>query len=92
MRSQAMWVAVAFLGFFLAARAVPSHAADHEDSPSVKTDPSTDFGDVMAWMSSDAQRVHLLASVVRHATGESRFSDAAVYVFHTRSSSAFLDE
>jgi hypothetical protein len=64
-------------------------AADHEDSPAVRADPSADFGDVIAWMSSDAQRVHLIATVVRRATADSRFSDAAVYVFHTQSYPAF---
>lgn len=69
--------------------AVNVHAADHEDSPAVRADPSADFGDVIAWMSSDAQRLQLLATVVRRATAESRFSDAAVYVFHTQSHPAF---
>jgi len=64
-------------------------AADHEDSPSTRADPSADYGDVIAWMSSDAQRMHVVATVVRRATAESRFSDAAVYVFHTQSSPAF---
>lgn len=63
--------------------------ADHEDSPSVRTDPTTDLGDVMAWMSPDAQRLNLLATVVRHAGANSRFSDAALYVFHTTSLPAF---
>lgn len=66
-----------------------THAADHEDSPGTRADPSADYGDVIAWMSSDAQRIHLLATVVRHATAESRFSDAVVYVFHTQSHPAF---
>ena len=64
-------------------------AADHEDSPAVRNDPSADFGDVIAWMSSDGERLNLLATVVRRATAESRFSDTAVYVFHTRSFPAF---
>ncbi len=68
---------------------VSVRAADHEDSPGVRADPSADFGDVIAWMSSDAQRLHLLATVVRRATTESRFSDATVYVFHTQSRTAF---
>jgi hypothetical protein len=77
------------LGLVLLLFGSTGYAADHEDSPVVKTDPSTDFGDVMGWMSSDAQRLQLTASVVRHATAESRFSDAAVYTFHTQSYPAF---
>jgi Domain of unknown function (DUF4331) len=67
----------------------PARAADHEDSPSVRQDPTTDLGDVLAWMSPDAQKLNLLASLVRHATAQSRFSDAALYVFHTRSAAAY---
>ncbi len=89
MRTRSMWAVVLVTGFLIGFSAPAGWAADHEDSPSVRTDPSTDFGDVIAWMSSDAARVNLLASVVRHATAESRFSDAAVYVFHTRSQPAF---
>lgn len=87
-RSMLFGVVVAF-GLYVAAPTVRVQAADHEDSPTVRTDPTTDFGDVIAWMSSDAARVNLVATVVRRATAESRFSDAAVYVFHTRSAAAF---
>jgi hypothetical protein len=73
----------------LAMVAMTAHAADHEDSPGTRSDPSADFGDVIAWMSSDAQRLNLVATVVRRATAESRFSDAAVYVFRTQSAAAF---
>ena len=66
----------------------PGRTADHEDSPSVRNDPTTDLGDVLAWMSSDAQRMHLVATVVRRATSQSRFSDAARYVLHTQSGPA----
>lgn len=66
-----------------------ARAADHEDSPATLNDPTTDFGDVIAWMSPDAQELNLLASVVRRATATSRFSDAAQYVFHTQSSEQF---
>jgi hypothetical protein len=55
----------------------------------VRAEPSTDFGDVLAWMSPDAQRLNLLATVVRRANSFSRFSDAALYVFHTTSRPAF---
>lgn len=64
-------------------------AADHEDSPSVRLDPTADFGDVLAWMSPDAADLNLIATVVRNATPASRFSDAVQYVFHTRSSDTF---
>ena len=84
-----LMVCLASTAFIVASLATPTGAADHEDSPSVRNDPSTDFGDVIAWMSSDAQRVNLIATVVRRATAESRFSDAAVYVFHTQSQPAF---
>ncbi|MCB1876205.1 MAG: DUF4331 family protein [Chromatiales bacterium] len=66
-----------------------SPAADHGDSPLVRADPAADFGDVLAWMSPDASKLYLLASVVRNATADSRFSDAVQYVFHTRSSASF---
>ncbi len=73
----------------LSVAVVSANAADHEDSPSVRQDPTSDFGDVLAWMSPDAKKLNLLASVVRHATTQSRFSDAALYVFHTRSAPSF---
>ncbi len=69
----------------------PSLAADHQDSPSVLADPTSDLGDALAWMSPDATKLNLLASVVRRATPESRFSDAVQYVFHTTSRNAFGD-
>jgi hypothetical protein len=66
-----------------------SRGADHEDSPSVLADPTSDFGDVLAWMSPDADKLNLVGTVVRRATAESRFSDSVQYVFHTTSRSAF---
>jgi hypothetical protein len=80
-----------FAVFALALAPCSAGAADHEDSPSVLADPSTDFGDVLAWMSPDAEKLNLLGSVVRRATSASRFSDAAQYVFHTTSRGAFDD-
>jgi hypothetical protein len=76
-------------GIVMASLTSLARAADHEDSPAARADPSADYGDVIAWMSSDAQRLQIVATVVRHATAESRFSDAAVYVFHTQSRSAY---
>jgi hypothetical protein len=65
--------------------------ADHEDSPAVLADPTSDFGDVLAWMSPDAEDLNLVATVVRRATPSSRFSDSVQYVFHTTSRDAFDD-
>ncbi len=90
MRIDRIAVGLLSLGIATAGPLAPTvRAADHEDSPSVRADPSADYGDVIAWMSSDAQRLNLLATVVRRATAESRFSDATVYVFHTQSHPAF---
>jgi hypothetical protein len=66
-----------------------AHAADHLDGPRASAEPAADFGDVMAWMSPDAEKLYLLASVLRNATPDSRFSDAVQYVFHTASREAF---
>ena len=71
------------LSIFLLPRIVG--AADHLDGPRARSDPAADFGDVLAWMSPDAEKVYLLGSVVRNATPDSRFSDAVQYVFHTSS-------
>jgi hypothetical protein len=73
----------------LLAAAAPCFGADHEDSPAVLADPTSDFGDVLAWMSPDAQDLNLLATVVRRATASSRFSDAVQYVFHTTSRASY---
>lgn len=68
-----------------------ARAADHADSPAVREDPAADFGDVLAWMSADANDLILLGSVIQNATPDSRFSDAVQYVFHTQSSAAYGD-
>ncbi len=64
-------------------------AADHADGPAASADPAADITDVFAWMSPDANDVHLVMDLVRAAGPESRFSNQVQYVFHTSSRSAF---
>ncbi len=79
-RLTATALAVATLGVV-----APSFAADHRDGPAAKADPATDINDVYAWMSADAAQVYLVMTVFPLATTASKFSDKALYVFHTYS-------
>ena len=65
--------------------AAPALAADHRDSASVDTDPSTDINDVYAWVDSGGQAVYLAMTVYPVASTTSKFSNSAYYVFHTNS-------
>lgn len=67
----------------------PALAADHRDGDFVLADPSTDVNDVYSWMSADTTKVYLAMTVFPAATTGSRFSPAALYVFHTASRAAF---
>ncbi len=65
-------------------------AADHRDGDFVLADPSTDINDVYAWMSSDGSKVYLAMTVFPAANATtSKFSTAALYVFHTASRATF---
>lgn len=64
-----------------------AQSADHRDGPAVKTDPSTDINDVYTW--NDGANVVLAMTVFPVADANSKFSNAAAYVFHTESAAAF---
>src|SRR5262249_9716751 len=66
-----------------------ARGADPADGPRASADPSADITDVFAWMSPDAERVNLVMSLVRNASGQSRFSNSVDYVFHTTSRASF---
>src|SRR5262249_25096987 len=68
-----------------------ARAADHRDGPGVQADPSTDINDVYAWMNSDASKVNLVMTVSPGASTSSKFSDAALYVFHVNALKMFGD-
>jgi Beta-propeller repeat len=55
MGSRSFLAVAALSGPFHFALATASYAADHEDSPQGKADPSADFGDAITWMSLDAR-------------------------------------
>lgn len=64
-----------------------AQSADHLDGPAVKTDPSTDINDVYTW--NDGNNVVLAMTVFPVADANSKFSNAAAYVFHTESAASF---
>jgi hypothetical protein len=64
-----------------------AQSADHRDGPAVKTDPSTDINDVYTW--NDGNNVVMAMTVFPVADANSKFSNAAAYVFHTESAAAF---
>jgi hypothetical protein len=71
------------LGLAFSVSAPLAHAADHKDGPAVTADPATDITDVYAWMQADSSRVFLVMNVFPAATTAARFSDSALYIFHT---------
>jgi hypothetical protein len=64
-----------------------AQSADHRDGPAVKTDPSTDINDVFTF--NDGNNTVFAMTVFPVADANSKFSDAAAYVFHTESAAAF---
>lgn len=69
--------------------ASPGFSADHADGPAASADPVADVDDVYAWMSPDAQRLYLVATIGRNLAAGAQFSDSVQYVFHTESAPAF---
>ncbi len=67
----------------------PAEAADHLDGPAAMADPAADITDFLAWMSPDASKLRMALNVAPFATSDSRFSDAAGYVFHVGSAASF---
>ena len=68
-----------------------AQAADHQDGPQVKKDPSTDITDVFAWMNGGGDKVYLVMDVFPAADkAASKFSNTAKYVFHTTSRDKLL--
>ena len=70
--------------------ATPAFAADHKDGAAVKTDPTTDITDVYSWMSADKSKVYLVMNVNPAADMNSKFSNAAQYVFHINAFPGFF--
>jgi hypothetical protein len=66
-----------------AALAPVATAADHLDSPTVRTDPAADINDVYAFVNpNDPGELVLAATVIPLAGAPTRFSDAVQYRFH----------
>ena len=65
----------------------PSYAADHQDGPAATAAPETDITDLFAWMSADHSKMYLVMDVFPAATAAAKFSNNALYVFHTTSKS-----
>lgn len=72
------------LGLAISVSSPISRAADHKDGPAqiASMAEATDITDMYAWMQTDSARVYLIMNVFPAAMGTSRFSDAALYVFH----------
>lgn len=67
-------------------------AADHGDGSSAISDPTTDLGDLYAWMDSTGSILNLAMTVYPTADKtNSKFSNAALYVFHTMAKASFSD-
>jgi hypothetical protein len=67
--------------------ATTAFAADHKDGSAVVTDPSTDINDVFVFPKGN--NVVLAMTVSPFADATAKFSDAAKYVFHVDSYTAF---
>jgi hypothetical protein len=65
-----------------------ARAADHLDGPAVQADKTTDITDTYAWM--EGGKLVLVMNVHPLADGTSKFSDAALYVFHVNSAAGYL--
>jgi len=68
----------------IALAVAPARASDHLDTPTVVADPAADIGDLFAWTSPQARRLHLVMTIVGH-----RFSDRLQYAFHVDSGARF---
>src|SRR4051794_10987081 len=83
------------LGLAAASLSAPiAQAADHADGTTSIADPSTDIGDVYAWMDSTAMVLNMAMTVYPNADKtSSRFatSDRALYVFHVSAKASFAD-
>jgi len=72
--------------------AAPVLAADHTDGPGAAADPTTDIGDVYAWMSEDAATLNLVMTLATGEIEDPKWSNATVYALHVNSSSAYGEE
>lgn len=69
-----------------------AHAADHTDGSAVTADPSTDIGDMYAWMDSGATNLNMVMTVFPSADkAASKFSSTNLYVFHVSSKASITD-
>jgi Domain of unknown function (DUF4331) len=64
-------------------------AANHDDGPTVRNDPTSELTDVYAWMTSDRTKVNLIMNVYPNAPGSAKFSSDVLYVFHLNSSAGY---
>ncbi len=86
------WLTAAGLLAFSTLSSPTSFAADHRDWPGYMNDITTDITDVYAWMSTDGSKVYLALDIQganTGATATTQFSNAAQYVIHVNSTSAF---
>jgi Domain of unknown function (DUF4331) len=84
------WKRLAFLASLaLVVGGLPGsgRAADHRDGPKVRMDPATDINDVYAWMQDG--KLTLIMTVSPLADINSKFSNAAYYVFHVNRSAGY---
>lgn len=84
------WLIALSMAAAIALPGASALAADHRDGPEVLKDPATDINDLYTWMSSDGTKVYLIMTVFQQATTDSKFSDQAIYTFHTASRASFM--
>lgn len=69
-----------------------AQAADHADGSAVTADPSTDIGDMYAWMDSGAANLNMVMTVYPSADkATAKFSTTSLYVFHVSSKGSVSD-
>lgn len=69
-----------------------AQAADHADGTVATADPSTDIGDMYAWMDSGAANLNMVMTVFPSADkATSKFSTTNLYVFHVMSKASISD-
>lgn len=67
----------------LASVAPSARAADHLDSPTVKTDPAADINDVYTFINpNDSRELIVAATLIPLATSATQFSNSVAYRFH----------
>lgn len=88
-RKGLVYSTLALTSIVATAAALKLRAADHNDGPAAKADPTADITDVYAWMSADKATVNLVMDVYPNSPAGSKFSDAVYYVFHLNSAPGY---